>query len=150
MWSCPRCRAKVDSFETCRSSGTSRDGEEDPTFTRADDDDGSIHASPWKWEHEVANDPDFEVAESEFAECYWAGNTFEAMFVAGQLAQEGIPATADDRDLRIVAAGLFTGFFGVVPAGPYFGPRVRVLAEDLPRTRSWLAGYERRRRARRG
>lgn len=37
--------------------------------------------------------------------------------------------TADDRDLRI----MFAGFFGIVPAGPDFGPRVRVVAEDLPR-----------------
>ena len=124
MWSCPKCRAKVDhSFEICWSCGTSRDGEEDPAFTRADDDDGSIDAPPWKWEHKVANDPDFEVAE-----CYWASNTLEAMFVANQLVTEGIPATADDLELRIVFAGLF----GLVPAGPYFGPRVRVLAEDLP------------------
>jgi hypothetical protein len=155
MWSCPRCRATVDdTFEICWSCGTARDAEEDPAFTRADDDNGSIRAPPWKWGHKVANDPDFEVAESEVAECYWACDTLEALFVAGQLAREGIPATADDRDLRIVAAGLvggsFTGCFGLVPAGPYFGPRVRVLAEDLPRARSWLAGYERRRRARRG
>jgi hypothetical protein len=145
MWSCPKCLTTVDgTFETCWSCGTSRDGEEDPAFTRADDDDGSIHAPPWKWEHEVVNAP------SEVAECYWACNTLEAIFVAGQLAQEGIPATADDRDLRIVVAGLSTVFFGLVPAGPYFGPRVRVLSEDLPRARFWLAGYERRRRARRG
>jgi hypothetical protein len=146
MWSCHRCRAKVDdSFEICWSCGTSRNGEEDPAFIRADDDDGSNDTSPSRWKHELANDPDFEVCEPEVVECYWAYNTLEAMFVAGQLALEGIAATADDRDLRIVAAG----FFGLVPAGPYFGPRVRVLAEDLARARTWLAGYERRRRARR-
>jgi hypothetical protein len=58
MWSCPKCRAKVDdSFELCWACGTSRDGEEDTAFTRADDDDGSIHAPPWKWEHKVVNNP---------------------------------------------------------------------------------------------
>jgi hypothetical protein len=147
MWSCPKCRTRVDdSFEICWSCGTSRSGEEDAAFTRADDDDGSIHAAPWKWESKVANDPDFEVAECQVEECYWASNAPEAMFVAGQLAQEGIPAIADDHNLQAV----FAGFAGLVPAGPYFGPRVRVLAEDLPRARSWLADYERRRRARRG
>ena len=146
MWTCPKCGTKVDpSFEVCWSCGTSRDGEEDPSFARADDDGGSLHAAPWKWEHKVANDLDFAVAESQVADCYWAHNTLEALFVAGQLAQEGIPATADDRDLRIV----FAGFFGLVPAGPYFGPRVRVLAEDLPRARSWITSYEGRRRAKR-
>jgi hypothetical protein len=146
MWSCPSCGAKVDnSFEVCWSCGTSRDGEADPAFVRADDDDGWIQTPPWKWEHKGANAPDFEVAESEVVECYWACNAVEAMFVARQLAREGIPATADALDLRIVLAGLF----GLVPAGPYFGPRVRVFAEDLPRARSWLAEYDGRGRTRR-
>jgi hypothetical protein len=145
MWSCPKCRAKVDtSFEVCWSCGTPRDGEEDPAFARADDT-GPDHDPPSKWDRKPGDAPDFAVAESEVAECYWAYDTLEALFVAGQLAREGIPATADDRDLRIVFAGLF----GLVPAGPYFGPRVRVLAGDLPRARSWIAGYEGRRRAKR-
>ena len=56
MRSCPKCSAKVDnSFEVCWSCGTSRDGEEDPAFAR--DDDGSILAPPWKWEHKVVNNP---------------------------------------------------------------------------------------------
>ena len=146
MWNCPKCRAKVDdSFEICWSCGTSRDGEEDPAFARADDD-GPDHDPPSKRDPKPGDDLEIAVAEPQVAECYWAGNTFEATFVANQLVTEGIPATADALDLRIV----FAGFFGLVPAGPYFGPRVRVFDQDLPRARSWLAGYERRRRARRG
>jgi hypothetical protein len=53
MWSCPKCRAKVDdTFEVCWSCGTSPDGEEDPTFTRADDA-GPILDPPWKLDHKV-------------------------------------------------------------------------------------------------
>jgi hypothetical protein len=146
MWNCPKCRAKVDdSFEICWSCGTSHDGEEDPAFACADDA-GPDHEPPSKWDRKSGDDPEIAVGEPQVAVCYWAGNTFEAIFVVHQLVTEGIPATADDLDLRIV----FAGFFGLVPAGPYFGPRVRVLARDLPRARSWLADYESRRRARLG
>jgi hypothetical protein len=150
MWTCPKCSAKIDdSFEVCWSCGTSPDGEEDPTFACADDV-GPIADPPWKTGHKVRYDLDLELGdlaepEMELADCYWAGDPFEAMFLSGQLAREGIPATADAWDLRIV----FAGFFGLVPAGPYFGPRVRVLARDLPRALTWLAGYDERRRARR-
>jgi hypothetical protein len=145
MWSCPRCCAKVDNaFEVCWSCRTSCDGEEDLAFTRADDA-VSVEDPPSKWDQKLGDDPELAVAEPRLAECYWAGNALEASFVAGQLVSQGIRATADDLDLRIVFAGLF----GLVPAGPYFGPRVRVFAEDLPRARSWLAGYEARRRGRR-
>jgi hypothetical protein len=144
MWSCPRCRAKVDnSFEVCWSCGTSPAGKEDPDFARADDV-GPILDPPWKTDHKLGNDLDVEVAEPEIevSECYWAGDLFEAHFLAGQLLQEGIPATADTLDLRLVLGGL-------VPAGPYFGPRVRVRAGDLARARSWLADYEERQRTKR-
>lgn len=150
MWTCPECRAKIDdSFEVCWSCGTSPDGEEDPTFARADDV-GPTADPPWKPGHKVRKDLDLELGELaepeiELVACYWASDTFEAMFLAGQLVWEGIPATADAWDLRIV----FAGFCGLLPAGPYFGPRVRVDARDLPRALPWLAGYEERRRARR-
>src|SRR5262245_6002187 len=112
MWSCPKCRAKVDdSFELCWACGTSPVGEEDPAFARADDV-GPLPESPWQSDHKVLNDRDFEMAEPEIevVECYWAGNPFEAIFLAGQLVQEGIPAMADAWDLRVV----FAGFFGLV------------------------------------
>lgn len=46
MWTCPKCHSKVDdSFEICWSCGTTPDGVEDPTFTRADDDEPIDDAS---------------------------------------------------------------------------------------------------------
>jgi hypothetical protein len=145
MWTCPKCRSRVDdAFEVCWSCGTSAEGEEDPTFARADDV-GPAPDQPCKPAPKREDDLEFEVAEPapeiEVVDCYWAGNPSEAMFLAGQLLQQGIPAAADTHNLQIV----FAGFFGLVPAGPYFGPRVRVLANDLPRARSWLAGFEERR-----
>jgi hypothetical protein len=147
MWTCPKCRAKVDdSFVICWSCGTSPEGVEDPAFAHADDV-GPVPDLPCKGDDQVVDDLDLGVAEPEIevVACYWAGEPYEARFLADQLLLEGIPATADSWDLRIVFAGLF----GFVPAGPYFGPRVRVLAEDLPRARAWIAGYEQRRRAKR-
>ena len=150
MWTCPKCRAKVDdSFDVCWSCGTSPGGEEDPTFARADHVGPSLD-QPGTPAHKVAKDFDFELAEFAAPQmavvaCYWAVEPSEARFLANQLLLEGIPATSDYWDLRIV----FAGFFGLVPAGPYFGPRVWVLAPDLPRARSWLADYEQRRRTRR-
>src|SRR5258708_39845010 len=39
MWQCSKCREKVeDTFEVCWNCGTARDGTEDPSFKRADDD----------------------------------------------------------------------------------------------------------------
>jgi hypothetical protein len=143
MWTCPKCRAKIDdAFEVCWLCGTTSGGEEDPDFARADDI-GPSPDRPWRSNHKRENDLDFEVAppEIEVVDCYWAGSPSEAIFLAGQLMHEGIPATADTHNLQAV----FAGFFGLVPAGPYFGPRVRVLAIDLPRAQSWLAGYEERR-----
>jgi hypothetical protein len=145
MWTCPKCCARIDAaFEVCWSCGTSADGEEDPAFARADDV-GPAPDPPWKPDLERGHEPDFEVAGPapaiQVVDCYWAGSPSEAVFLAVQLMYEGIPATADTHNLRAV----FAGFFGLVPAGPYFGPRVRVLASDLPRARSWLAGYEERR-----
>jgi hypothetical protein len=147
LWNCPKCHAKVDdTFEVCWSCGTSPGGEEDPDFLRADDV-GPILDLPWKSDSKLGIDLELEAPEPEMelAECYWADNFYEANFLAGQLVEQGIPATADVWDLRVVFAGLF----GLVPAGPYFGPRVRVLARDLPRARTWLAGYDVRRRPRR-
>jgi hypothetical protein len=144
MWTCPKCCVKVDdAFEVCWSCGTSFGGEEDPAFARADDV-GPIRDLPWKSEHkEDASDFEDGDPELKLVECYWAREPYEAWFLAGQLTQQGIPATADAYDLRLT----FAGFFGLVPSSPYFGPRVRVLAEDRLRAQSWLADYEQRRLA---
>jgi len=144
MWSCPRCQAKVDDgFEVCWRCGTSPDGEEDPFFARAEDEVPSSHRS-MKLDHKLEKAQDLELPGDREAvvACYWARNCNEAMFLANQLVLQGIPATADSLDLRVVLAG----FFGLVPAGPYFGPRVWAFARDLPRARSWLCDYEQRRR----
>jgi hypothetical protein len=94
----------------------------------------------------VPND-DLDIASAkppfDVVACYWARNCNEAMFLANQLIFEGIPAAADSHDLRAV----FAGIGGLVPAGPYFGPRVWALAGDLPQVTAWLARYEARRRA---
>jgi hypothetical protein len=131
-----------ESFEICWSCGTSAGGEEDPDFVRADDVERASDA-PSMSKQKLEHDNEFQVGEPEIelVDCYWADTPSEAMFLASQLVQEGIPATADDHNLRVV----FAGFFGLVPAGPYFGPRVRVLARDLSRAQSWLADYDERR-----
>jgi hypothetical protein len=147
MWTCPKCKSKVDgTFEVCWSCGTSPDGEEDPSFTRADDVTPSSE-TPFEVKPKPPDDElEFPSVEPEFevVVCYWARNCNEAMFLANQLSFEGIPAAADSHDLR----AYFAGFGGLVPAGPYFGPRVWALAEDVPKVRDWLGGYEVRRRAR--
>jgi|SRR5581483_1168874 len=41
MWSCPKCREAVENdFEVCWSCGTTREGEEDPHFFDAEQDQG--------------------------------------------------------------------------------------------------------------
>lgn len=46
MWTCPKCRSKVDnSFEICWKCGTTPDGIEDPTFVTVDDEEPSEEVS---------------------------------------------------------------------------------------------------------
>jgi hypothetical protein len=142
MWTCVKCHSKVDaSYDVCWSCGTSCDGEEDPDFVRADDfvpsDDPPVDSIPSGGD-ELARGV-AEWPEVELVECYWAENPIEAKFLADQLGQAGILAVSDTHDLRVV----FAGFFGLVPAGPYFGPRVRVGAQDLHLARAWLGSYDR-------
>jgi hypothetical protein len=147
IWTCPKCQTKVDdSFQVCWSCGTSADGKGDPAFARADDI-VPTPDPPWKSNNKTENGLDLELTKPEaeprikVVECYWAAEPCEASFLASQLMLEGIPATSDTYDLRLV----FAGFYGFAFAGPYFGPRVRVFARDLPRAQSWLARYEERR-----
>jgi hypothetical protein len=145
MWSCPKCQSKADDgFEICWACGTSRGGDEDPSFVRADDfrpkSDGATELL------QKIVDDDLQFAPSpqlDVVACYWARNCNEGFFLANQLRFEGIPASADFHDLRAV----FAGFGGLVPAGPYFGPRIWALAEDAPQVMAWLASYEERRKA---
>ena len=150
MWNCPKCRAKVDdSFEICWSCGTSRDGEEDPAFARADDV-GPAPDPPCK------PDPPRGRMTRTLRSRSWLprSRSWTATGRAIPPRRCSSPVSSCRRASRrpptpITSRVVFAGFFGLVPAGPYFGPRVRVFAGDLPRARSWLAGYEARRRAKR-
>ncbi len=136
MWTCPKCGTKVDpSFDVCWSCGTTPSGVEDPSFVRAEE------AGP-------IDDPPVEpntglddlsgsaqsLNEEELVECYWARNVLEAKFLADQLIEQGIPAPADELNLRYFLSGL--------PLGPYFGPRIWVRASDHDRAHAWLEEYD--------
>jgi hypothetical protein len=138
MWSCPKCGNKVDpSFEVCWACGTTPDGVEDPSFVTAEEagriDEPPVEPAPVDADLPAAElDPDVHLVE-----CYWAMSVQEAKFLADQLIEQGIPAAADEQNLRYYLAGL--------PLGPYFGPRVWVRAEDLPRAHAWLEQFDKER-----
>jgi Putative prokaryotic signal transducing protein len=136
MWTCPKCHSKVDpSFEVCWSCGTSVDGDEDPTFVKADDS-GPIVADSLVPELDVREDvadggelPD--PSRGDLVEAYDALDLMEARFLADQLNQAGIQAVSDTHDFH-EALGSMEG-----------GPKVWVRAEDLPKARTWLETYDR-------
>ena len=66
-------------------------------------------------------------------------NAQEAKFLADQLIEQGIPAAADEMNLRYYLTGL--------PLGPYFGPRIWVQASDHDRAHAWLEEYDRKHKA---
>jgi len=140
MWTCPKCGSKVDpSFEVCWSCGTTPEGVEDPNFVRAEDA-GPIEEPPIEPEG-VVEDPAAVAGpvDEELVECYWSRNVQEAKFLADQLIEQGIPAVADEVNLRYYnPVGL--------PLGPYFGPRVWVRASDRERAHAWLEQYDREHR----
>jgi hypothetical protein len=140
MWQCPKCRSEVDdSFQVCWSCGTTPDGIEDPNFVTAD------QTKPID-DQVVDKKPMFDDSLGDFAgtpvpdlvECYTARNATEAAFIANQLTDQGIPASADERD-----GNLSTGMWK-----PEYGPKVRVHQDDLPRAHAWLKAYEQHRRSR--
>ena len=147
MWTCPKCDERIDhGFDVCWRCGTSFDGDEDPDFLTADqvgpieipsrriwDDDATALTAP---DDALAADldPNGPIA---LVECYWARDLLEARYLTEELTARGIPAVTDDATL---AAGMSAAAIG----HPYFSPRVRVRAQDLPRARAWLASYERR------
>jgi hypothetical protein len=140
MWTCPKCGTKVDpSFEVCWSCGTTPEGTEDPTFVRAEEA-GPIEDLPLE---PKTTEDDLPAAapgsDEELVECYWARNSLEAKFLADQLIEQGIPAAADELNLRYYLAGL--------PLGPYFGPRVWVRASDHDRAHAWLEAYDKHHKA---
>jgi hypothetical protein len=135
MWTCPKCHTQVDpSFEVCWNCGTSVDGVEDPTFTRADDA-GPIEGDPVVPELDVEEDVAVvgelpEPIPSDLVEAYQALNLLEAKFLADKLNEAGIQAVSDTHDLHNNLGGMQAG------------PRVWVREEDLPRARAWLDEYE--------
>ena len=110
MWRCPKCRSKVDdSFEVCWSCGTTADGIEDPNFVTADEAD-PIPDEEIPEGTEV-DDPLADFAGTPFpdlVECYMAGDTIEAKFIADQLMEQGIPAVADRRNRELLDRRLAT------------------------------------------
>ena len=107
MWRCPKCRSKVDdSFEVCWSCGTTADGIEDPNFVTADE------ADPIP-DEKIPEGTEVDDPLADFAgtpmpalvECYMAGNTIEAKFIADQLMEQGIPAIADKIDTNTMPIG---------------------------------------------
>lgn len=126
MWTCSGCGATVeDQFDACWSCGTSRDGVPDPNFVRADD------AGP------IPDAPEPVVVEGivghddVLVEAYRALDLQEAQFLAGQLAEAGFHATADELDMHVALGGMTSD------------PRVYVREADLPAAREWLADYDR-------
>jgi len=140
MWTCPKCATKVDpSFEVCWSCGTTPDGVEDPNFVRAEEA-GPIEDPPLEPETGATEISAPELtSDEEVVECYWARNAQEAKFLADQLIEQGIPAAADEMNLRYYLTGL--------PLGPYFGPRIWVRASDHDRAHAWLEEYDREHKA---
>jgi hypothetical protein len=136
MWTCAKCRSRVDdSFEVCWSCGTTADGVEDPDFVTADETE-PIEDEPLPEGSEV-NDPLADFAGTplpDLVECYMASNPSEARFIADQLMEQGIPAIADKIDINMVMGGLQPQLWG-------YGPKVRVRQDDLPRALAWLKAY---------
>ena len=123
MWTCANCQSTVDDvFDVCWNCGTSRDGEPDPTFVRADD------AGP------IADDPIGVGSPSHddvLVEAYRALDLMEAQFLADQLTEAGFVASADTQDMHDTRGGMTSG------------PRVYVREADLAGARAWLADYDR-------
>jgi hypothetical protein len=129
MWTCPKCQTKIDpSLDVCWQCGTDVDGVEDPSFVRADDapvivdptDVNNIEVpTEGPWGHGVVP-----------VEAYTAESRAQAHFLADELCQIGIIAVAESHE----PAESLGGYSAL--------PKVWVRAEDYPRARLWLEGYE--------
>ena len=132
MWTCPKCGAKVNAgFDVCWQCGTGADGTEDLTFVTAD------QAPPI--EEPTGNVVDEAMADaapntnaSELVPCYQALSLMEAKFLVDQLGEIGIHAVCDEQDMQDNLGG-WSG-----------NPRVYCHEADLPRTREFVADYERK------
>ncbi len=136
MWRCPSCHSKVDDWlEVCWSCGATPEGAQDATFVTADET-GSIAIEKVPVGTAV-DDPLADFAGTplpDLVECYMAGNTIEAQFIADQLMEQGIPAIADKLSCNVMGG---------------YGAKVRVRQDDLLGALGWLKAYERRCRSRR-
>jgi hypothetical protein len=128
---------KVDeSFDVCWSCGTTPDGIEDPNFVIADEAD-SIP------DEEIPKGTDVDDPLADFAgmplpdlvECFMAGDTIEAKFIADQLMGHGIQAVPDKLDIDPLV-----GMCGS-------GAKVRVRQDDRPKAQAWLKANEHRRKS---
>jgi putative signal transducing protein len=132
MWDCPKCGVKVDArFEVCWSCGTSREGEEDPTFVRAEE--VPPAESPLDLDMPAGEEPvpiPEQKAASELVPCYSALDLMHAKFLADRLSEQGIPAVSDTHDMHDALGSMNAA------------PRVWVHAADLPRARVWLEAYD--------
>jgi len=136
MWRCPKCHSRVDdSLEVCWSCGATPEGVEDPDFVSADEADPiAIEKVP---KGSAVDDPLADFAGMplpDLVECYMAGNTTEAKFIADQLMEQGIPAIADQLACNVMGGS---------------GAKVRVRQDDFLRALGWLKGYEHRCKTRR-
>jgi hypothetical protein len=132
MWTCPKCRSQVDdSHGICGSCGSSPEGEEDPSRTRACKagpfPDSPDSGSPLEFEDGVHGPP------PEWIECYRTGNLADATLMAGYLRSHGINArmTRDN--------GAQWGY------GCFEGDRVLVRAKDFSLARRLMERIKRRR-----
>jgi len=136
MWQCPNCYSKVDDWlEICWSCGATPEGVEDASFVSADRA-GPIAMEKLPEGHAV-DDPLADFAGTplpDLVECYMAGNTIEAKFIADELMEQGIPAIADEFACNVMGG---------------YGAKVRVRQDDLLRALGWLKAYENRCRSRR-
>ena len=144
MWRCPKCHSKVDdSFDVCWSCGTTPDGIEDPDFVAADE--AEPIANEEIPEGTTLDDPLADFAGTplpDLVECYMAGDTIEAKFIADRLMEQGFPAIADWININMVMGGFQPQLWGC-------GPKVRVRQDDLPIAQAWLKAYEQRRKSKR-
>jgi hypothetical protein len=140
MWTCPKCGSKVDpSFEVCWECGTTPDGQEDPSFVRAEDVVPSESPLDLQMPEGEAPIPDsLSEPAGELVECYWALDLMQAKFLADHLSEEGIPAMSDSDDMHDALGSLNAR------------PRVFVRAKDLARARAWLEEFDRKNQAEHG
>ena len=132
MWTCSSCQSTVDEvFEACWNCGTSREGEPDPTFLRADDQEAIADPDVDALGVKVTGDHSTGTVGYDLVEAYRAKDLVQAHFLVDRLTEAGFSATADQQDLNL-SLGTMTSF-----------PRVYVRKADYEDARAWLADYDR-------